>query len=117
MKTILVVDNEPSRRLQYQQELQAEGYEVTCTGDSEEAFRMIAEREPDLIALDFKKDESLGIQFLSQLLKQKKEIPVVLCTPQGNCRQSFDVWSTEAQIVTSADHRELKLAIKKMLSY
>ncbi len=117
LKKILVVDDEDNIRLLYKEELQDDGYDVTCAKNAEEALKMIEINEPDLITLDIKMPGMNGIEFLQKLKATKKHIPVILCSAYGSYKQDFQVWASEAYVVKSADLRELKLTIKEILSY
>ena len=116
MKKILVVDDEQNIRLLYREELTEDGYDVTCAGNAEEAFRHVENDTPDLVILDVKMPGMNGLEFLKELKGQNKHIPVILCSAYGAYKQDFEIWASEAYVVKSADMRELKLTIKEILS-
>ena len=51
-KKILVVEDEESLRLLYEEELKAEGYEVLTAGNGREAIQQLETGKPDLVLLD-----------------------------------------------------------------
>ena len=67
--------------------------------------------DEDLIV--FKSD---GLEYLTQLKKKNDETPVILCSAYGQYKQDFRVWASDAYVVKSADLRELKLTVKKILN-
>lgn len=116
MKKVLVVDDEDNIRLLYQEELRGAGYEVSLAGNAEEALKIVEENPPDLITLDVKLPGMSGFDFLDELKKNKKNIPVILCSAYGAYKQEFQLWASEAYVVKSADLQELKMTIKEILS-
>lgn len=117
MKKVLVVDDEENIRLLYKEELEEEGYQVTLASSAEEAKNKILEDKPDLITLDIKMPGMGGIEFLEMLHQHHKNIPVILCSAYGSFKQDFRVWVSDAYVVKSADTRELKMTIRKILSH
>ncbi|NIQ02180.1 MAG: response regulator [Nitrospinaceae bacterium] len=115
VKKILVVDDEDNIRLLYQEVLRDEGYQVLLAKNAEEALNIIDRDTPDLITLDVKMPGMSGIEFLAQLKEKKKDIPVILCSAYGAYKQNFEVWSSVAYVVKSADLRELKMTIREIL--
>ena len=111
------MDDEDNIRLLYREELQDEGYQVSCAGNAEEALQRIQEDEPDLVTLDIKMPGMNGIEFLRKIKETHKNLPVILCSAYGSYKQDFQVWASEAYVVKSADLRELKLTIKDILSH
>ncbi|PIQ97506.1 MAG: two-component system response regulator [Nitrospinae bacterium CG11_big_fil_rev_8_21_14_0_20_56_8] len=116
MKKILVVDDEENIRLLYKEELEDAGYQVALAGTAEEALEKIRKQIPDVITLDIKMPGMDGIEFMGKLKEENKNIPVILCSAFGQYKQDFRVWASDAYVVKSADLRELKLTIKKILA-
>jgi two-component system response regulator (stage 0 sporulation protein F) len=63
-KKILVVEDEESLRLLYEEELRAEGYEILTAKNGREAIRQLEEGKPDLIILDIVMPVMDGMEYL-----------------------------------------------------
>ncbi|HEY8483374.1 MAG TPA: sigma-54 dependent transcriptional regulator [Longimicrobiales bacterium] len=80
---VLVVDDEPAVREVLSLRIEAWGPEVLVAADVEEAERIIAEHEPDIIISDIVLPDASGIELLSRLMRQDPERPVILMTAHG----------------------------------
>ena len=116
MATILVVDDEPSIRVLLKEELGKEGYEVVCASNIEEAVKAMEENNPSLLVLDIKLGEESGIDFLLEIAKKDKKLPIILNTAYSVYRDNFQTWAADAYIVKSVDLTPLKEKIKELLS-
>jgi DNA-binding response OmpR family regulator len=116
VKKILVVDDEESIRLLYQEELQEQGYEVIIAGDAQEAIAKFTESNPHLIILDIKMPGVSGIEVLKTIRDHSRDVPVILSTAYGEYKQNFETWSSDAYIVKSANLEGLISKVREMLS-
>jgi len=115
MNKIMVVDDEENIRFLYKEELMDEGYEVILASGGHEALELLKTNRPDLVTLDIKMPEMDGIETLRRIKEIDKELPVILCTAYGQYKQDFSSWASDAYVVKSADLKELKDTIKKIL--
>lgn len=115
MKRILVVDDEEGIRLLYQEELRDMGYEVATAKSGEEALRMVRQQKPDLITLDIRMAQMDGSEFLQELRKMYRDLPVIVCTAYDDYRQDFRLWASDGFITKSSDISELKAKIAELL--
>lgn len=115
MRTILVVDDEESIRLLYREELEEEGYRVILASDGEEALRKVRKDSPDLITLDIRMPGMDGIEVLQRIREMDTDIPVIMSTAYGEYRQAFNVWTSNAYIIKTANLDELKKTIRQLL--
>jgi len=115
MKRILVVDDEQSIRLLFQEELTDAGYEVATADSGEEALRMVKNQKPDLITLDIRMAQMDGSEFLQELRKMYRDLPVIVCTAYDDYRQDFRLWASDGFITKSSDISELKAKIVEFL--
>ena len=78
---ILVVDDEPNVLVTYRLILQREGYEVSAANSAEEARKMLAERDIDLLLCDLslEKQES-GFDIIETARRKNPDTPTVLLT-------------------------------------
>jgi len=111
---ILVVDDDPSIRMLYKEELEDEGYDVVAASSGEEALRLFEEEDPDLVTLDILMPDMDGIQVLRKMKEKKPRLPIIMSTAY-DYRDDFAVWASEAYVVKSSDTTELKETIKRLL--
>ena len=114
-KKILVVEDEESLRLLYEEELGAEGYDVLTAENGREAIRELEEGKPDLIILDIVMPVMDGIEALGRILRKKRSIPIILNTSYSAYRDDFMSWAADAYVTKSSDLTELKIKIKELL--
>ena len=115
MNKILVVDDESSIRLLYKDELTEEGYDVTTAATAMEAAEKLLAEEFDLIVLDIKLKNESGLDLLQKIVKERHNLPVILCTAFSCYKDDFSAWLADGYIVKSSDLQELKDEIKKVL--
>ena len=116
MKTILIANDEQSTSLLYKEELEEDGYQVSLAATGEEALKMLDKQIPDLIILDIKMPGMDGIEVMSKIKDEKRDIPIILCSAHGQYKQGFRIWASDAYVVKSGDHRELRLTIKEIFN-
>lgn len=112
---LLVVDDEEHIRMLFKEELEEEGYTVELASNGLEALEKVKSDTFDLIVLDIKMPGMDGITALNEVKKLRRDQPVILCSAYGEFRQDFSSWVSDAYVVKSADMRELKDAIKRVL--
>lgn len=116
MKTILVVEDDKNQVLLYEQELSFEGYRVIVARDGQEAIKKTREQLPDLIVMDINMPKMDGIESMSGILSEHKNIPIIINTAYSSYKDSFMSWSADAYIIKSSDLSELKKKIKELLN-
>jgi two-component system, response regulator, stage 0 sporulation protein F len=112
---ILLVDDEEHIRLLFKEELEDDGYAVDLASNGLEALEKFRGSPYDLVVLDIKMPGMDGIQALTEIKKINKDQPVILCSAYGEFKQDFASWASDGYIVKSADTRELKETIKRVL--
>ena len=82
---ILIVEDEAAIREMTAFGLRRAGFEVAQAEDCRSARALIADRQPDLILLDWMLPEMSGLEFVRLLKKDKltSEIPVIMLTARG----------------------------------
>ncbi len=116
MAKLLVVDDESSIRLLYAQELADEGYEVVTAGTAGEAAEKLQAEEFDLVVLDIKLKNESGLDLLQKIVKERHDMPVILCTAFSCYKDDFSAWLADGYVVKSRDLTELKEEIRKVLA-
>ncbi|MBI5418852.1 MAG: response regulator [Deltaproteobacteria bacterium] len=115
MKKILIVDDEENIRELYRDELTELGYKVELAEDGLQALEKVESFRPDLVTLDVMMPGMDGIEVLRRIRQKHPAIPVLLLTAFGEFKQDFNTWASEAYIVKSADVRELKETVRRLL--
>ncbi len=115
MKTILVVEDEDSLRLLYEQELSDSGYKVITTSSGEDAISILAEKKVDLVVLDIRLTGINGLEALEEMLLKNRNLKVVINTAYANYKDDFSSWLADAYLIKSSDLSELKSTIQELL--
>jgi DNA-binding NtrC family response regulator len=115
MCTILILDDDESIRLLYEEELADEGYEVLSQNNAAGIGEMVLEKRPDLIVLDLKLGAVSGYDFLKKLRTRDFAMPVILCTAYPVSPKEARAMGANDVVIKSSDLSELKLKIKKAL--
>lgn len=115
MARLLVVDDEASIRLLYAQELGEEGYDIVTAGTAVEAAEKLQGEHFDLIVLDIKLKNESGLDLLQKIVKERHDMPVILCTAFSCYKDDFSAWLADGYVVKSSDLQELKDEIKRVL--
>jgi two-component system phosphate regulon response regulator PhoB len=82
---ILVVEDEAPLQKLLAYNLEAAGFGVAQAYDGEEALTMIAEREPDLVLLDWMLPQLSGLELCRRLRRRTEtgHIPIIMLTARG----------------------------------
>jgi DNA-binding NtrC family response regulator len=116
MSKLLVVDDEANIRLLYSEELADEGYEVVTAASIAEATEKLQLNNFDLAVLDIKLKNESGIELLQQLVKERHDMPVILCSAFSCYKDDFSAWLADGYVVKSGDLTELKHEIARVLA-
>jgi DNA-binding response OmpR family regulator len=114
-KRILLVEDEESLRLLYEEELMAEGYEVLIARNGREALRQLEETTPDLIILDIVMPVMDGMETLGQIMGRERNVPIIIHTSYPGYREDFMSWAADAYVAKSSDLQELKDTVRRLL--
>ena len=116
MSKLLVVDDEANIRILYAEELADEGYEVVTAATTSEAIEKLQLMEFDLAVLDIKLKNESGIELLQKLVKERHDMPVILCSAFSCYKDDFSAWLADGYVVKSGDLTELKQEIARVLA-
>lgn len=81
---VLVVDDEKSICQSLEGILRDEGYEVSTAGDGQQALRLVAEEDPDVMLLDIWMPVMDGLTVLETLHQTHPGLPVVMISGHAN---------------------------------
>jgi DNA-binding response OmpR family regulator len=116
MKKILVVEDERSLRLLYEQELSKDGYAVETAATAQEGLALVDSSKPDLVVLDIRMPGMDGLDALSRILERHPKLKVVLNSAYSSYKDNFMSWAADAYVVKSSDLSELRNTVKSLLS-
>jgi len=82
---VLVVEDEAPLMTLLRYNLEKDGFRVCEAGDGEEALTVVAERNPDLVVLDWMLPALSGIEVCRQLRRKPRtrELPIIMLTARG----------------------------------
>ncbi len=83
LRRLLVVDDEPSMRLNITDILQMEGHSVEEAGTGNDGILKALSGKPDIILLDFNLPDMDGLKVLSEVKKEIPDILVIILTAYG----------------------------------
>lgn len=115
MARLLIVDDERDIRHLYAAELEDEGYEVESAGSGTEAAEKLNHQNFDLVVLDIQMKGESGLQLLQKIVKERTDLPVILCTAFSCYKEDFSSWLADGYVVKSSDLSELKREIDRVL--
>ena len=92
-----------------------EGYEVVTAGTVAEAQQRLDEQTFDLVILDIKLKSESGLDLLQLIVRERHNLPVILCSAFSCYKDDFSAWLADGYVVKSSNIEELKLEVDKVL--
>jgi len=90
MRTILVVDDEPNYLIVLSEILREEGFEVFTAESGNEGLPIVRDTDLDLVISDMKMPGMDGIQFLENIKKINRQLPVILITAYAEVEKAVE---------------------------
>ena len=115
MKKILLVDDDHAIQLLYQEEFSDEGYNVVSAFNGDEALKLFAADQPDLVILDIQMPGLNGIEVLRQMKMINSSVPIILSSAYHEYKQDLGAWASDDYVVKSSDLTELKNTVRRLL--
>ena len=115
MKTILLVDDDESIQLLYQEEFKEAGFNVESAFTGDEGLVRFKEINPDLVILDIQMPGLNGIEVLRQIKMMNSSIPVILSSAYHEHKQNLGAWASDEYVVKSSDLSDLKAAVQRLI--
>ncbi len=115
MKKILIVEDQRSLLLLYEEELTKEGFEVVGVCDADAGLEALKKNKFDLIVTDIRMPGKDGIELITQIMGLRKDIPIIINTAYQSYKNDFMTWAADAYVVKSSSLKELKAKIKELL--
>jgi two-component system phosphate regulon response regulator PhoB len=117
--SILVVEDEPAIAELLEVNLLDAGYDVTTAPDAETALRLLKEKLPDLVLLDWMLPGQSGLAVARQLRvdARTRELPIIMVTARSDEQDKvagLEAW-VDDYVTKPFSPRELKARIKAVL--
>ncbi len=117
MKKILIVDDDQAIQLLYQEEFKDEGYRVKSAFNGDDALKIFAADQPDLVILDIQMPGLNGIEVLRQMKMINSSVPIVLSSAYHEYKQDLGAWASDEYVVKSSDLTDLKNTVRRLLGH
>ena len=108
MAKILAADNDENIRLLYSEELIEAGYDVITAESGFKLLKTIEEEKPDLVILEIKMEDCIGLELLLEIRNYFYDLPVILTTVYDGCKDYLESIEANFYVVKSCDLTELK---------
>lgn len=119
LASILLVEDEQSIVTLIKYNLEKEGFKVFCSETGEDALKIIKEKIPDLVILDWMLPDTSGIDVCRQIKidKKLKNIPVLILTAKGEPDDKIKGLEVGADdyVTKPFNNKELLLRIKSLI--
>ena len=119
LANILLVEDEKSITTLIKYNLEKEGFKVFCSETGEDALKIIKEKIPDLVILDWMLPDTSGIDVCRQIKvdKKLKNIPVLILTAKGEPDDKIKGLEVGADdyVTKPFNNKELLLRIKSLI--
>ncbi|MCM8758467.1 MAG: response regulator [Candidatus Omnitrophica bacterium] len=115
-KKILLIEDEANQRILYTETLEKHGYEVESVSNGEDGLKLLEEKTFDLVIVDIKMPKMSGLETISNILGQRKNLPVIIYTSYPQYKQDFMSWAADAYIIKSSTSLdELVSKVKELI--
>jgi two-component system response regulator (stage 0 sporulation protein F) len=115
VKKILLVEDDESQQILYNDELAEAGYEVVLAANGKEALKQLDKYEVDLVILDIVMPVMDGMEALGRIIRKYRDVPIILNTAHSGYKDDFMSWGADAFIVKSSNLGELKAKVKELV--
>ncbi len=114
---ILIADDEEGARRGLGQILTDDGYEVLLAGNGEEALRLVAEENPDVLLTDLRMPGMDGHELLQRVRKAYPDVAIVIMTAYGTIRSAVEALREGAEdyLTKPIDVEELEHLLGRIL--
>ncbi|MDZ7361825.1 MAG: response regulator [candidate division KSB1 bacterium] len=117
---VLVVDANVRHCMLYRMEMEAQGYEVVCAHNGQDAMQQLQQRRFDIAVIDVILPDISGIDLVEQILTtrqrpQGRHLPIIINTAYPYFPQQSRRWFADAYILKSSNLDELMGKITSFL--
>lgn len=115
MAHLLIVDDDMDTLEFYAHALADSETTIDLASNGFQTLTRFRERRPDLVVLEIALCGMNGLEVMSEMLAQDRNLPVVLNSAYESYRANFMTWAADAYLTKSDDVTELKATIRKLL--
>jgi len=83
MKTVLIVEDNPTMLRGLEDNFEIKGYQVKTARDGEQGLKAALNENPDLIILDIMLPKINGYEICDQVRKKNLDMPIIMLTAKG----------------------------------
>ena len=114
---VLVVDDEASARSGLEKLLRQEGFSVDVAADGPAALAIASDHPPDVVVTDLKMPGMDGVELLTKLHEQDRDLPVVVVTAFGEVSSAVNAMRAGADdyLTKPVDFDALTLSIERAM--
>jgi two-component system response regulator HydG len=114
---VLVVDDEASARTGLEKLLLQEGYAVETADGGEAALQVASDRPPDVVVTDLSMPGMNGIELLTKLREQDRDLPVIMATASSDVNAAVKAMRAGAEdyLTKPIDFDALTVAIERAI--
>ncbi len=121
MKTILLIEDEPTLQKRIEEALAKEGYQIENAMDGETGLQKAKELKPELIILDIILPKKDGFEVLKELKQDEstKNIPVVILTnleSSNDVKKALELGATTYLVKANYELSEIIEKIKEIIN-
>ena len=119
-KSVLLCDDEMHILRAAEFKLKRSGFDVTCTGDGEEAWESIREKKPHILVADYQMPRLDGMGLVARIREHDEfaDIPVIMLTAKGfelAQREDADRYNVLAILAKPFSPRELLHCVQQVI--
>jgi len=115
-KKILLIEDEANQRILYKETLETHGYEVLAVSNGEDGLKLLGNTSVDLVIVDIRMPKMSGLETISNILGQRKNLPVIIYTSYPQYKTDFMSWAADAYIIKSSTGLdELVAKVKELI--
>lgn len=81
---IMIIEDEPLMRINIQDSLEAEGYEVNIAETGQKGLSLFRKNMSDILITDLKLPDTDGLQILKEVKQMNPETQVIIITAYGS---------------------------------
>jgi two-component SAPR family response regulator len=89
---------------------------VEAAASVSEAELKLTENNFDLVLLDIKLKNENGLDLLQKIVRDRRDLPVVLCSAYSCYKDDFASWLADGYVVKSSDPHELMGEVARVLA-
>ncbi len=115
MRTILLVEDDPTTSARVACELEEEGFRVCGAAGDREAFALMERESISLVVVDPAVGGMSGLDLMRRIIERSPRIPIVIYSSDPELRENFGCWAADHFVLKWGDPEGLRGAIREAL--